>query len=152
MENKQYFGGTDLTIDKLIEVYPTINVDGTTYKIENWLKECEVFDKLIPNKSTVWIPYNEWRTSTNFEVVWDKEFFSNSNPDWFVYEPYLVVENNWYVYEISFYKKWKRKTQMNHLIEQNQKPKRKFLSKKDISDIIKQEHINNRNEKNRTKM
>jgi hypothetical protein len=154
MEQKQYFGGTGITLEKLKVVMPTINVDGTTYPIERWLDECAVFDALVPGKSLVWIPYGCWMQSTVTEVVQQRFNFKNYGfateemQDWWIAEPYCKVENpdgggDYYVYEISFYKKWKRKTQMSQLIKQRQKPKRKFLSKSDIADIKRQEVITN---------
>jgi hypothetical protein len=148
---EKYFGGTGITLDKLKKVMPTINVDGTTYQIEDWLKECEKFDKLVPNKSKVWIPYNVWKYNTVIEVVWDKyKFKTYSFPeemnDWWVSEPYCKVahENGeYFVYEISFYKRWKRKTQMSHILEQEKKPKRKFFSSKEIAEFKKAEAIEN---------
>ncbi|SRR6266403_330129 len=154
---EKYFGGTGITLEKLKEVMPTINVDGTSYKIENWLNECIKFDKLVPNKSKVWIPYSVWEYNIVSEVIWDKyQFEGYSFPDeckdWWVSVPYCKVngknaEGVYNVYEISFYKNWKRKSQMKHLIVQSDKPKRKFLSSKDIAELKKQEVISNSNSK-----
>ncbi len=148
---EKYFGGTGITLEKLKEVMPTINIDGTSYKIEDWLKECIVFDKLVPNKSKAWIPYSVWEYNTVTEVIWDKYLFEGYSfpeecKDWWVSTPHCKVqsiEREYNVYEISFYKNWKRKTQMKHLIEQSDKPKRKFLSSKDIAELKKQEAIVN---------
>lgn len=154
MENK-YFGGTNITLEKLKAIMPTINVDGTTYNIENWFAECDVFEKLVPNKSKVWVPYGgaeDWGILK--EVVYDKYEFSNySFPDecndWWVSVPYLIVELNginYYVYEISIYNRMvKRKSQIHELNRRRLEPKRKFLSKQDIIEFKKQEIINNRN-------
>jgi len=150
---EKYFGGTGITLEKLKEVMPTTNVDGTTYKIEDWLKECARFDALVPNVSKLWIPYDVWERGVVTEVVWQrhnlKHYNTEDTKDWWVAEPYAKVlceghEGEYYVYEISFYKKWKRKTQMKHLIDQQKKPKRKFLSKSDIIELKKQEVITNR--------
>ena len=151
-----YFGGTGITLEKLKAVMPTINVDGTTYQIEDWLAECAVFKALVPNVSKLWIPYGVWERGVVTEVVWDKHTFSSyNNPtemqDWWVAEPYAKVqyraEGEYFVYEISFYKGWKRKTQMQHLMAQQQKPKRKFLSKEDIVELKKLEIITNSQKK-----
>lgn len=154
MEIGKYFGGTGITLEKLKEICPTVNVDGTTYKIENWLKECEVFDKLIPNVSKVWVPYGgaeEYGILRN--IVWTKlqlgdyDFPENSK-DWWIYEPHLEVELNgviWYVYEVTFYKTWvKRKSQIKELRRRQLEPKRKFLSRKDLINLKIQEAIENR--------
>lgn len=155
MENiEKYFGGTGITLDKLKVAYPTINVDGTTYPIERWLKECALFDKLVVNESKVWIPYNVWEQGVVTEVVWDKVefkhygFATEETMDWWVSEPYCKVklkdkEGEYFVYEMTFYKNWKRKTQMAHLTAQREKPKRKFLSAEDIAEFKKQEVIKN---------
>lgn len=161
--NNKYFGGTDITLEKLKEVESTMFIDGSHYKIEDWLKECEIFDKLIPNVSKVFIPYGGTLDyGILVEVVWDKIFINpekvkyfwedeevDLHPetrDWWIYEPYLKVLYNdieYFVYEISIYKGWKRKSQMKYLAEQALKPKRKFLSKKDIRELKKQEMISN---------
>lgn len=151
---EKYFGGTGITLDKLKAALPTIGVDGTNYKIESWLEECAKFDALEPNKSKLWIPYRVWERGIVTEVVQDRyEFKTYSFPaemqDWWVAVPYAKVkrdgyEGEYYVYEISFYKRWRRKTQMKHLIEQEAKPKRKFLSQKDIAEHKKREAIANR--------
>ncbi len=154
MEESKYFGGTGITLEKLKAVKPTINVDGTTYPIEKWLKECAVFDALVPGKSLVWIPYNVWKRNLVVEIVWDRfnfkgyNFATNEMQDWWIAEPYCTVKNpdgegEYNVYEISFYKRWKRKTQQNHLTKQQAKPKRKFLSKVDIAEFKRQEVITN---------
>lgn len=156
MEQSKYFGGTGITLEKLKEIMPTINVDGTTYPIEKWLDECAVFDALVPGKSLVWIPYNVWERGTVTEVIWHQMefkhygFVTDESQDWWIAVPYCTVENpegkdkgDYYVYEISFYKRWKRKTQEHHLTRQQAKPKRKFLSKADIADIKRQEVITN---------
>ena len=154
MNKKQYFGGTGITLEKLKKICPTINVDGTTYKIEEWLKECEVFDTLIVNKSKIWVPYSgaeEYgvlrkitRNIRSFSFFSPKEELK----DWWVSEPYLEVELNglnWYVYEVSIYKKWvKRKSQLKELNRRSLEPKRKFLSYKDINNLKKIEAIENR--------
>jgi hypothetical protein len=160
MENKdlsKYFGGTGITLEKLKKVMPTINVDGTTYKIENWLRECLVFDALTVNKSKVWIPYNVWERGVVTEVVWQKFNFKNysfateETKDWWIYEPYLKVqreghEGEYYVYEVTFYKTWPRKTQMKELARRTG-PKRKFLSQKAVAELKKQEAIANSQKK-----
>jgi hypothetical protein len=161
IEESKYFGGTGITLQKLKAVKPTINVDGTEYNIETWLAECTIFDNLIPGKSKAWIPYNVWKQGTVASVVWnrynfkDYGFTTEETQDWWIAIPYCMVENPdsevdvYYVYEISFYKKWKRKTQQNHLTKQQQKPKGKFLSKNDIASIKRQEVItNSQNRKN----
>ena len=143
---EKYFGGTGITLEKLKKVMPTMNVDGTTYKIEDWLKECAVFDALVPGKSKVWIPYNVWEQGIVSEVVQNRYNFGSYNwpdemKDWWVAEPMVKANFNsieWYVYVITFYKNWRRKSQMKHLTAQREKPKRKFLSQKDMADIKKQ--------------
>lgn len=163
INNNKYFGGTDITLEKLKEVESTMFIDGSHYKIEDWLKECEIFDKLIPNVSKVFIPYGGTLDyGVLVEVVWEKYYINpekrkcfwkedevDLHPetrDWWISEPYLKVLYNdieYYVYEISIYKSWKRKSQMKYLAEQALKPKRKFLSKKDIRELKKQEMISN---------
>ncbi len=157
-ELEKYFGGTGITLEKLKKIKPKINVDGTEYRIESWLKECIKFDKLVPNKSKVWVPYNVWNYLTVTKVVWDKYEFKNyslateETKDWWIAEPHCKVshpDGEYYVYEISFYNKWKRKTQMNHIIEQSKKPKRKFFSHKEIAELKKAEAIENSKAKNK---
>lgn len=166
MENNinKYFGGTDICLEKLKELHPDMYIDGTTYQLEDWLKECEVFDKLIPDVSKVFIPYGGTLDyGILVEVVWNKLYINPEKVkyfweddieedlypetrDWWIYEPYLKVRYNeleWYVYEVTYYKSWKRKSQMKYLAEQALKPKRKFLSKEDIREIKKQEMISN---------
>lgn len=140
---KSYFGGTDITLDKIKQLMPTINVDGTEYKIENWLKECEVFDKLVINKSKVWIPYDVWERDFVKEVIWQKHNFKHYSfpeyaEDWWVYVPYCITNSGYYIYEITFYKNWKRKTQMKELLKRKAEPKRKFLSRKELHEKNKQ--------------
>lgn len=150
---KEYFGGTNITLEKLVELMPTINVDGTTYKLENWFKECEVFEKLITGKSKVWIPYGGAEYyGTLKEVVWVKYNFSayydgDEYKDWWVYEPYLIVDE-YFVYEVSFYKRnVKRKSQIPELNRRRLEPKRKFLSRQDIINLKRDEIIDNRKRK-----
>ena len=151
---EKYFGGTGISLEALKKVMPTIGVDGTTYQIEKWLEECAVFDSLVPGKSKVWIPYGGvMEYGTLVEVVWDKYQLKNysypeGTEDWWVMEPHLKVsreghEGEWYVYEVTFYKSWRRKSQMKHLEIQRAKPKRRFLSAADIAEIKKQEVIAN---------
>jgi hypothetical protein len=157
MENKlsEYFGGTGITLEKLKQVMPTINVDGTTYKLEDWFKECDIFKKLTPGKSKVWVPYGGAEYyDTLKEVVWCKYNFKHyfeqdEYKDWWIYIPYLIV-GDYYVYEVSFYKKYvKRKSQIRELNRRKLEPKRKFLSYKDIEILKRDEIINNRKRKNK---
>lgn len=160
----KYFGGTNITIDRLKEVMPTINVDGTTYKIEKWLEECAKFDALEPGKSKLWIPYGVWEQGTVTKVEWSRHEFkhyshTSETEDWWIAEPFAHVQRqgheadgDYYVYEISFYKRWRRKTHMKHLIQQQAKPKRKFLSSQDIAAIKRDQVItNSKNKKSHEK-
>lgn len=154
MKYQKYFGGTGITLEALKKAKPTVNIDGTTYPIEEWLEECVKFDALRPGQDKLWIPYNVWERGVVKNVIWLKYNFKDYDwpvemQDWWFYKPYAEVIRNghdgeYYVYEISFYKKWPRKTQMNHLSAQGQKPKRKFLSPGDIREIKKQEIIKNK--------
>lgn len=153
---RQYFGGTGITLEKMKEVLgDRFNVDGTTYTIDRWLAECAVFDALIPGKSKIWVPYGGAEFFGELIAVeWDKHEFkgySYSTPeteDWWIAEPYLRVkheteDNEYYVYEVTFYKNIRRKSQAAHLTRQQAKPKRKFLTKQDIIDFKRQEVISN---------
>jgi len=154
MESKKpYFGGAGITYDKLVKLMETINVDGTTYKFENWLKEVEVFENLIPGKSLVWIPYGGAECyGVLSEVVWCKyeikhySFRTEETMDWWFYEPYLIVkldeEHVYYVYEYTYYKKIKHKVRSAYATKA-MKEKRKFLSAKDISEIKRNTAIEN---------
>lgn len=150
-----YFGGTEATLERFKSILKTVNVDGTRYKIENWLKEVEIIAGLIPGKDKVWIPYN----GAEFygilkEVVWDKHKFRNysislnfpETMDWWYYEPYMIVtgpnEIEYYVYEYSFYKKIKNKVR-DAIVRRNRKLKRKFLSQSDIALLKRTEMIAN---------
>lgn len=152
---KPFFGGTGATLEKLKSILKTINVDGTTYKIENWLKEVEVIAGLILNKDKIWIPYGGAEFyGTLKEVVWDKYKFKGygistrfpETIDWWCYEPHMIVtgpnEVDYYVYEYTFYKEIKNKVR-DAIVRKNQKPKRKFLSQLDISKLKKSEMIDN---------
>lgn len=153
--SKPFFGGTAATLEKFKSILKTISIDGTTYKIENWLKEVEIISGLIPNKAQIWIPYGGAEFyGTLKEIVWDKYKFkgygiSNSFPetiDWWFYEPHMIVTGpdgiDYYVYEYTFYKKIKNKVR-SAIVRKNQKPKRKFLSQLDISKLKKSEIIDN---------
>lgn len=155
---KPYFGGTGITLGKLKAIMPTHGIDGTQYKIENWLKECELFDNLKPG-AKVWVPYGGAQEfGVLKEVVWKQRFNfkhytaynTEETKDWYIEEPYLLVELNgltYHVYEISFYKKWKRKTQLNHIDRVRARGKQKFISRKEIGKLKQQEAIDNRNRK-----
>lgn len=156
----EFFGGTGITFEKLKKVMPTVNIDGTTYKIEDWLKECALFNRLVPGKTPVWVPYGGAQDFGILEsVVWDKYEFKHyidetgklkGHPieckDWWFSEPYLRVRfagGVWYVYEISYYKKIRRKTQLNHLDRIRARGKGKFLDKRDIAALKRMESIEN---------
>lgn len=148
----KYFGGTGITLEKLKAAMPTINVDGTTYRIEDWLRECARFDELVPGKDKLWIPYQVWERGTVTEVVWPRHEFKHyghteETQDWWVAEPHAKVkrdghEGEYLVYEITFYKNWRRKSQMKEILRK-QGPKRKFLSQRDMADLKKQDAIDN---------
>jgi hypothetical protein len=148
----EFFGGTGITLEKLSDTLGKMNVDGTYYTVQKWLKECKVFDSLIPNKSKVWIPYSLWEQGMVVEVIWEKYNFCNySFPiemnDWWIYIPYCKVQHatgTWFVYEITYYiKNVRRKTQIKELIRRKSEPARKFLSKLDIAEFKKNEAIAN---------
>jgi len=149
----EIFGGTGITIEKLKSIKPTNNVDGTTYKIEAWIKEAELICSL-PIDTKVWIPYNKMEYGKLKEIVMQKfrfEGYSFCTPDtidWWILEPYMNVEdsegNIWFVYEYSFYKRMKCKVREALAIKQS-KPKRKFISSKELAETKRKEAINNRN-------
>ena len=159
---KPYFGGTGISLEKLCKILPNWNIDGTRYKMEDWLAECAVLETLIEGKSEIWIPYGSAeRFGILRRVVWDKinfkgyGFSTEETEDWWFYEPYMEVEyykegdtienpeNCYYVYEYTFYKKQKHKVQRAYLQKVKRAIKGKFLSLKDIADIKKKAAIEN---------
>lgn len=121
----EYFGGTNVTIDKLsAALNGSINIDGTRYTISDWLKELDTFSKLIPGVSKIWIPYGSVEAFGILKSIeWSKFNFkglgisTNENRDWWIYEPHLVVTLNgdeYFVYEYSIYKE-------NLITERNKK-------------------------------
>ena len=148
MSRAPYFGGKGATLEEFKKMRTTLNIDGTTYKIEDWLQECAAIDKLEPGKTPVYVPYGGAEEyGVLVRVEWDKREYDNG---WWVYEPVLIVllnDINWYVYEYTFYKNWRRKTQRKHLRIVKQRPKGKFLSKKDIAELKRNEAIENSKKK-----
>ncbi len=150
---REYFGGTGITLEKLKTILPKHNVDGTNYPIENWLKECALFNRLIEGKSPVYVPYSGAQDfGILHRVVWDKYefkdygFVTEETKDWWIAEPYLEVRLGggiWYVYEVTFYKSWKRKTQLNHIDRVRKRGKGKFLDRRDIAVINRMAVIEN---------
>lgn len=151
----EFFGGTGITLDKLKHIKPKINVDGTTYHIEDWLKECELFSRLEVGKTPIYVPYSGAQDyGILHEVVWDRYEFKHfgisekypETKDWWIAEPYLKVRfagGLWYVYEVTFYKKWRRKTQLNHIDRVRARGKGKFLNRQDIIALKRTEVIEN---------
>lgn len=147
----EYFGGTGVTLSKLCKVLPIWSVDGTRYKMENWIKEVKIIDSLVPGVSKIWIPYGGAEYyGTLKEVVWKKIHFEGygfqtpESKDWWFSEPYMLVDyedKTYYIYEYTFYKKDKHKVRRAYADKQK-KPKRKFLSQKDIADIKKEQSLN----------
>ena len=108
------FGGTGITRDKLIGLVGSWNVDGTQYQLDNWLDEVDLFRRLVPGVSKVWIPYGGAECYGMLErIEWDKvkiknySFATEETKDWWFYTPTLIVKDDegaeWYVYEYSFY-------------------------------------------------
>lgn len=114
-----YYGGTGITLEKLKEkLHNTINVDGTSYSLDTWLKECAVFEGLIPGKSKVWIPYGGMMKHGKLNrIEWVKftlegtGYADAESHDWWIYEPILIVDGvsstgenyEYYVYEYTLY-------------------------------------------------
>lgn len=156
MSKSPYFFGTGITLGKLREELPTHNVDGTRYKTDAWLKECAVIDSLVIGKSQIWIPYESAQIfGTLKEIIWNKYEFKYYNfpsecEDWFIYEPYMLVdatidgiEHCYYVYEYTFYMKQRRKTQHSHIDKIRKRGKQKFYSHKEMGLFKQQESIQN---------
>jgi hypothetical protein len=159
---KPYFFGTGITLEKLCQICRTRNIDGTTYKTEEWLAEVDVMANLKIG-DPVWIPYGGAEVyGTLKEVVWNKYEFKHyidttgrlhgypiEALDWWFYEPHMKVDITidgeyrcYYVYEYTFYKEQKHKERdaWNRKIKQ---PKRKFHSMALMGDIKKWEAIEN---------
>lgn len=151
------FDGTNITIDKLKSIIPTINIDGTIYPIEDWIKEAEIIINL-PIGSQVWIPYNKMEYGKLKETIYEKRKFKDysyctqETKDWWILEPYMIVESldgdEYYVYEYTFYKNIKHKVRYALAVKQR-KPKRKFLTRQEIVEFKKKAAINNRKLRNK---
>ena len=107
-----YMGGTNISLERLIELEITAFVDGSKYPIKNWMEELEIFDSLEVGKSKVYIPYGGMEKHGILKrIEWNKHTFKDYNhtdetEDWWYFEPTLVVEidgNEWFVYEYSMY-------------------------------------------------
>ncbi len=151
-----YYGGTDITLEKLCKVMPSCNIDGTTYKTEDWIKECAVIDNLKIGQK-IFIPYGGCEDYGILkEIVWDKFNFkgkglcTDETKDWWYYEPTMMVsyfkdgeEHIYYVYEYSFYIGHTR-----FYRDYNRKSKRKFFSMKEMAEVKKNTAIENQQKLN----
>lgn len=150
--NKEYFGGTNITLDRLKEIYKKHSMDGTEVPIEKYIKELSIIDNLIAGKSKVWIPYGVNNYGILNHVEWDKHeykhyYITEETKDWWIMDVCMMVDyfnqdgsiNQYCVYEYTFYNKEK----VRNWMRRGFKSKGKFLSKKAISEIKKGEAIQN---------
>lgn len=121
-----YMGGTNISLERLKELGVTASIDGTTYPIENWFKEIEIFESLEIGKSKVFVPYGGTeKHGTLVGIEWDKHIFKDYNhtdetEDWWFFEPVLLVkvegkEGNFFVYEYSYYEENKEVVYVNKI-------------------------------------
>jgi hypothetical protein len=158
MSLSKYFGGTNCTLQKLIQFQPKWSMDGTRMLMMDYLKECKIIDELIPNKSKIWVPYlgaqkygilksTEW---TKHKVInyYKEEDLDNEKRDWWWMDNPIMnvllldddgVEHIYHVYEYSFY----NRMPLKYRLWKEKGPKRKFLSQSDIAKIKKNESIIN---------
>jgi hypothetical protein len=122
-----YMGGTNISLERLIELDVTTFVDGSHYPIKNWMEELEIFDSLEIGKSKVFIPYGGVEKHGILKrIEWNKHTFKHYNhtdetEDWWYFEPNLVVEyegNEWFVYEYSMYEENEEVIHINRITPQ----------------------------------
>lgn len=122
-----YMGGTNISLERLIELDVTAFVDGSHYPIKNWMEELEIFDSLEIGKSKVFIPYGGVEKHGILKrIEWNRHTFKHYNhtdetEDWWYFEPHLVVEyegNEWFVYEYSMYDENEEVVHINRITPQ----------------------------------
>lgn len=126
-----YMGGTNISLQGLKKCFPMVNVDGSRIGIEEWFKEIEIFETLIPNTSKVYIPYGGVEKHGTFlRIEWEKfeitQYIETTeeNEDWWFYRPVLIVEygvlskTEYIIYEYSFYEENSELVHINHIIPQ----------------------------------
>lgn len=159
----KHFGGKGITLEKLLKILPKYGVDGTNYSTRTWLADVATINTLLPGKSPVYIPYGGAQVfGVLKEVIWDKYEFKvhidNTDVWWWIHEPHMLVdvvidgeERCYNVYEYTFYKNLKRKTQWKHIDNVGKRGKQKFYSRKEMSALKKQHDIvNSINKRNGT--
>ncbi len=123
-----YMGGTNISLDGLVSIWGSLNVDGASYPMVEWFKEIEVFETLIPDESKVFIPYGGCEKHGIFKrIEWNRIKIKNysmcteQTEDWWFFEPHLVVELDgveWFVYEYSAYEENQEVIHINKIIPQ----------------------------------